>query len=156
MKRSITLGVLRPPKPQVTILDTGYIWRQVLKAHSIKEKNHCCCVDPNWLPVESRGDKPDRVDVTLLWGQTGPSGFPALLTSPGLHFRNPETLVEGAHPQPGRLPRLYEAMGSDHPGPPPFVSLLSGFQLTDVHGQFYDIRSTPDEEEGKWFPQKLL
>lgn len=65
--------------------------------------------------------------------------------------------LESTHPHhPGRLPCLEGAVGSDHLGPLPFHSLLSGFQLTDGHGQFYDIRSTPDEGEAKWFPQKPL
>lgn len=87
----------------------------------------------------------------------GTQQFPAKLFSLWAAFQERWGVLEEYPPLPPRKAALaLGGVGSDCIGPPPFYSLLSGFQLTDSHGQFYDIRSTPDEEEGKWFPQKRL
>lgn len=40
---------LKTPTPEVTILDTARpLWRHVLKAHSVKEKNRCWCWTKQW------------------------------------------------------------------------------------------------------------
>lgn len=70
-------------------------------------ENHCWCTEPN-RPKPAPREWPDRVDLPSLWGQTGPSGFPAVLSSLRAAFQERWDVLGEHPPSPPRkaaLPR---------------------------------------------------
>lgn len=132
----------------------------MLKALSVEEKITAGVWDQRGHTgptVESRRERGQAGQISHHCGARWDSAVFLLSCFPsGLHFRNAGLSWGVQLYHPGRLPQLEGGVDSDHIEPPPFYPLLSGFQLTDSHGQVYDISSTPDEEEGKRFPQKPL